>query len=105
MKKITVCIRVDGLVGLEIERDLLFLAFIREDRTHKEHETIRRHTVIELETLLGRCNGSQDRETVDTRFDVGSGTLCTYVNVAYFDFSTGGFLTYSSANIFAARET
>ena len=57
-------------MGLKVERDLLFLAFIREDRTYKEHETIRRHTIVELETLLGRCDGSQDRETVDTRFDV-----------------------------------
>ena len=62
--------RVDGLVRLEIERDLLFLSFIREDRSNEEHEAVGWDTVIQLETLLGRGDGCKHGETIDTRLDV-----------------------------------
>ena len=44
---------------LEIERDLLLLAFVRQDRAYEKHETIGRDTIVQLETLLGGRNGSE----------------------------------------------
>ena len=68
-------IRVDRLVGLEVERDLLLLPFVRQDGSNKKHETIRRHPVVQLETLLRRGDGREHRETVDTGLDVGRSTV------------------------------
>ena len=65
-------VRVNGLMGLEIERDLLLLTFVGQDCTDEENEAIRRDTVVQLETLLCGRDGRKHRESVDTRFDVGS---------------------------------
>ena len=68
-------IRVDWLVGLEVEKDLLLLPFVRQDGTDKKHETVRRHPVVQLETLLRRSDGREHRKTVDTGLDVGRSTV------------------------------
>jgi hypothetical protein len=34
------------------------------------NKPIRRHSVVQFESLLGGCDGRQDRETVDSGFDV-----------------------------------
>ena len=52
-------VRVDRLVGLEVERDLLLLALIRKDHTDEKHEPVRGHTVIQFETLLRRSNSGE----------------------------------------------
>ena len=56
---------------LKIERDLLLLAFVRQDRADKKHETIGRDTIVQLETLLSGRNGGEHGETIDPGFDVG----------------------------------
>jgi hypothetical protein len=66
---------VDGLEGLEIDVDLSLLAFLGQDFTTIDDQTVRGHLVVQLEALLGRGNGGQDRLSVDSRFNVGGGTL------------------------------
>ena len=66
---------VDGLEGLEIDVDLSLLSFLCQDFTTVDDQTIRRDLVVQLETLLGRGNGGQDGLSVDSRLDVGGGTL------------------------------
>lgn len=68
-------VRVDRLVRLEVKRHLLFLPFIRQDRTDEEHETVWWYTVVQLETLLGTGDGGEHRQPVHSRLDVGSGTV------------------------------
>ena len=63
-------VRVNRLVRLEVKRHLLFLPFIRQDRTDEEHETVWWYAVVQLETLLGTGDGSKDRQAIDTRLDV-----------------------------------
>ena len=62
-------------MGLEIERDLLLLALIRQDRSDEQHEAIWRDTVVQLQTLLRTGDGCKHRETIDTRFDVRRSTV------------------------------
>ena len=66
---------VDGLEGLEIDVDLSLLSFLGQDFTTVDDQTIRGDLVVQLETLLGRGNGGQDGLSVDSRLDVGGGTL------------------------------
>jgi hypothetical protein len=66
---------VDGLEGLEIDVDLSLLAFLGQDFTTVDDQTIRGDLVVQLQTLLGRGNGGQDGLSVDSRLDVGGGTL------------------------------
>ena len=68
-------VRVDRLVGLEIERDLLLLTFVGQDCTDEENEAIRRDTVVQLETLLCGRDGRKHRESIDTGLDVRSRTV------------------------------
>ena len=75
VEKRAVHIRVDGLVRLEIERDLLFLPLVGQNRADEQHEAVRWHTCVQLQTLLGTRNRSQNRETVDTGLDVGRSTV------------------------------
>ena len=51
--------RVNGLVGLKVERHLLFLALVGQNRADKEHQTVGRHTVVELEPLLCTRDGCE----------------------------------------------
>ena len=56
---------------LEVEGNFLFLALVREDGADEQHQTVRRHPVVEFETLLGGGNGGEHGQSVDTRLDVG----------------------------------
>lgn len=69
--------RIDWLEGLEVNVDLPFFAFCGDDFTAVDNQPIGRDLVIKLKPLLGRGNCRQDRESVDTRFDVGSSSLQT----------------------------
>lgn len=66
---------VDGLERLEIDVDLSLLSFLGQDFTTVDDQTVRGDLVVQLETLLGRGNGGQDGLSVDSRLDVGGGTL------------------------------
>jgi hypothetical protein len=66
---------VDGLEGLEIDVDLSLLSFLGQDFTTVDDQAVRGDLVVQLETLLGRGNGGQDGLSVDSRLDVGGGTL------------------------------
>lgn len=66
---------VDRLVGLEVNVDLLLLPFLGQDGTTEDDETILRHSVVELELLLGRGDGAQNGESIHTVLDVGSGSV------------------------------
>ena len=69
---------VEGLVEwpwwFEVHHELLFLAFVIEDSTAKDAETIWWGNVELAEFLDGRCDGSFDRLAVDSVLDVGSCT-------------------------------
>jgi len=67
--------RVDGLERLEVNINLPLLALGRNNFTAVYHEPVRRHFVVQFETLLSRCDGGQNGLTVDSRLDVGGGTL------------------------------
>ena len=67
--------RINGLMRLEIEGDLLLLTFVGQDCTDEENEAIRRDTVVQLETLLCGRDGRKHRESVDTGLDVRSRTV------------------------------
>ncbi|KAI6766521.1 hypothetical protein HG531_011743 [Fusarium graminearum] len=66
---------VDGLEGLEIDVDLSLLSFLGQDFTTVDDQAVRGDLVVQLKTLLGRGNGGQDGLSVDSRLDVGGGTL------------------------------
>ena len=68
-------VRIDWLVRLEVEGNFLFLAFIRQDRADEQHQTVRGHPVVQLETLLGRGDGSEHGETVNPGLDVGGRSI------------------------------
>lgn len=63
-------VRIDGFVWLKIERNLLLLSFIREDRTNINNKSIRWHSVVELQALLRACDRREHGKPVDTRFDI-----------------------------------
>jgi len=65
---------VDGLEGLEVDVDLALLALGGQDFTTVDDEAIGRDLGVQLQALLGRGNGGQDRQTVDSGLDVGGGT-------------------------------
>jgi len=66
---------VDGFEWFKVNIDLLFLSFIRNDCSTIHDETVFGAFIVEFETLLGGCDGSEDGETVYARFDVGCGTV------------------------------
>ena len=66
---------VDRLEGLEVDVNLSLLSFRRDDFTTVDDQAIRRHLVVQLETLLCGGNGRQDGESVDSGLDVGRSTL------------------------------
>lgn len=69
--------RVDGLERLEVDIDLTFLSFGRNDFTTVDDQTIRRNFVVQLQTLLCRSDGGENRKPIDTGFDVGGSALWT----------------------------
>ena len=68
-------IRVDRFMGLKVERNFLFLAFVCQDRTDEQDQTVRRHSRVEFETLLGGSDCGEDGLSVDARLDVGRCTV------------------------------
>lgn len=66
---------VDGLERLEINVNLALLSFRCDNFTTVHDKPIGRDLVVKLETLLSGGNGRQHGETVDTRLNVGGGTL------------------------------
>lgn len=66
---------VDGLEGFEIDVDLSLLSFRGENFTTIDDQAIWWNLVIQLKSLLGRSNGREDGLTIDTRLDIGGGTL------------------------------
>ena len=99
--------RVDGLEWFEVNVNLPFLSFGGDNFTTVDDQAIRGDLVIELETLLCGCNGREDGKSVDTRLDVGRGTLPVELATVPFHFqcAINRELTNSSANILAARDT
>lgn len=105
---------VDRLEGLKINVNLALLAFRGDDFTTVDDQAIGRDLVIQLETLLRGGNGRKNGQTIHTRLDVGGSTLFERLISEKFRGSGGGDRgtvwrrgkrhTYSSANIFAARE-
>jgi hypothetical protein len=47
----------------------------REKVPTEDDEPIWRHSIVQLETLLRRCDGAKDRESVDTGLDVGGSAV------------------------------
>ena len=68
-------VRVDWLVGLEVERDLLLLPFISKNSADEKYKTVWWDTVVKFETLLRRSNRSQYGKTIDSGLDVGCSTI------------------------------
>lgn len=66
---------VDGFEGFKVDIDLFFLSLVRHDCSTINDKAIFGTLGVEFETLLGRRDGSQYGKTVDTRFDVGGGTV------------------------------
>ena len=62
-------------MGLKVEGHFLLLTFVRQDRPDEQHESIWGYTVVQLETLLGRRDGGEHRETINTGLDVGCRTV------------------------------
>ena len=94
---------IDRLERFEVDIDLSFLALRSQNFTTVDHQAIRRDFVIELQSLLRRGDGRQDGLTIDARFDVGRSSLRKDQQGLAREKRTEH--TYSSANIFAARET
>ena len=57
---------IDGLERLKINVDLPFLSLGGNDFTTINDEAIRRHLVVQLQTLLSGCDCRQHRLTVDS---------------------------------------
>lgn len=70
---------VDWLEWFKVDIDFPFLSFRGDNFTTVDDKAIGRDLGVKFETLLGRSNGRQDGETIDTRFDVGGGSLMTHV--------------------------
>lgn len=66
---------IDGLERLEIDINLSFFSFGRDNFTTVDHEAVRGDLSVELQTLLCGCNSGQHRQTIDARFNVRSRTL------------------------------
>jgi hypothetical protein len=66
---------VNGLEWLEINVDLPLFAFRRQNFTAVDDKAVRRDFVVQLETLLCRCDGREDGLSVNTRLNVRCGTL------------------------------
>ena len=62
---------VDRLEGLEINVDALLLALVGNDRAAVDDQPVLGTLVVQLETLLRRSDGTQHRQTVHARLDVG----------------------------------
>ena len=66
---------VDRLEGLKVDVDLLLLALVGDDGSAVNDEAVGRNLGVELEPVLDRGDGAQDRQPVDSGLDVGRGTV------------------------------
>jgi len=66
---------VDGLERLKVDVYLAFLSLVGDDRSAVDDEAVFRAFAVELETLLGGGNSSEDGEAIDAGFDVGGGAV------------------------------
>ena len=67
--------RVDRLVGFKVEGDLLFLAFVGQDRSDEQDKTVWWNTIVQLQPLLGTGDRGQYGQSVDPGLDVGCSTI------------------------------
>ena len=58
--------RVDRLEGLEVDVDLLFLALVGDDGAAVDDQAVGRNLGVELEPVLDRSDGAEDRQPVDS---------------------------------------
>lgn len=73
---------VDGLERFEVNVNLALLAFLGDNFTTVDNQTIGWNLVVQLQTLLGGGDGGQDGKTVHTGLDVGGSTLLSHVSLA-----------------------
>mmetsp|Transcript_3732 Transcript_3732/g.13105 ORF Transcript_3732/g.13105 Transcript_3732/m.13105 type:complete len:297 (-) Transcript_3732:231-1121(-) len=61
---------VDWLEGLEVDVELLLLSLIRDDGSAVNHQAVWWDLVVQLQTLLRRCDGPEDGQAVHSALDV-----------------------------------
>lgn len=66
---------IDGLERFEVDVDPPLFAFGGYDFTAIDDQAVRRDLGVKLQSLLGRGDGGEDRQAIDSRLDVGSGAL------------------------------
>ena len=66
---------VDGLEGLKVDIDPPLLSFRSDDLTTVHDQTIGWNFGVELEALLGRGDGRENRQSVNSRLDVRGRSL------------------------------
>jgi hypothetical protein len=69
---------IDRLKRFKVDVNFPLLSFRGDDFATVDDKPIRRDFIVQLQTLLGRCDGGKDGQTVDTRFDVGGSTLFSF---------------------------
>lgn len=52
--------RINGLEWLKIDIELALFTFVGDDFTAVNNKTVGWHSVIQLQTLLGRCDSTED---------------------------------------------
>jgi hypothetical protein len=57
-------------MGLKVERDLLLLSLICQNGPYEKDQSVVGNSVVELETLLGRSDGSQYGKSVHSGLDI-----------------------------------
>jgi hypothetical protein len=62
-------------VRFKIEGDLLFLAFVCQDRSNEQDKTVWWNTIVQLQPLLGTGYRGQYGQPVDPGLDVRRGTI------------------------------
>ena len=58
--------RVDGFEGFKVDVDFFLFSLVGDDGSTVEDESVLWTLGVELETLLGGSDGSEDGKTVDT---------------------------------------
>mmetsp|Transcript_9829 Transcript_9829/g.18360 ORF Transcript_9829/g.18360 Transcript_9829/m.18360 type:complete len:233 (+) Transcript_9829:1300-1998(+) len=66
---------VNGLEGFKVDVHFLLFTIIRHNSTRVHDKTIRRNLVVKLQPLLSRSDSREHRKPIDTRLDIGRGTV------------------------------